>query len=387
MYTQAVGASGYETGTLRDAKWVAARYELSVQTDNLSFAHHRIVAALPIDERTAILAAASREGWTCADLRRERRHASAKAIERYVSLKAHKDEARRAARVCETAVGEALGPTTQTYTGKSASHASEALISKDDCYRFRRMAAHRDLWWPRLAERGLSRNEVLTMIAEVSEAKAAQKLAGRTARVVLADCMDMIDRIQPIDLLIADPPYFTDGDFTPHISACLKRVKITGQAYVFASAEPREVAAFIAADTGNMILTQMLVWNYNNTGQRQPNERYTSNYQVIFYYRGQAAPKINKPTDGKEQYACQTINAPDGRKGDRWHKWQKPTDLLNRLVRNSSAEGDFVFDPFCGSGTTILSAAALGRDALGCDTSQAAIDICFERGCVDGDSR
>ena len=33
----------------------------------------------------------------------------AMAIERYVATKEHKDEARRAARVLETAVGEALG--------------------------------------------------------------------------------------------------------------------------------------------------------------------------------------------------------------------------------------------------------------------------------------
>jgi hypothetical protein len=30
------------------------------------------------------------------------------------------------------------------------------------------MAAHRDLWWPVLAEKALSRNQVLTMIAEIN---------------------------------------------------------------------------------------------------------------------------------------------------------------------------------------------------------------------------
>ena len=49
MYAQAVGATGYENGTLRNAKWVASAYELSFRNDNLSFAHHRIVAALPVD--------------------------------------------------------------------------------------------------------------------------------------------------------------------------------------------------------------------------------------------------------------------------------------------------------------------------------------------------
>ncbi len=79
-----------------------------------------------------------------------------------------KDEARRAARVLETAVGEALGPAEQTYPGKNGSPASEAIINKDDRHRFRLMAAHRDLWWPTLAEKALSRRQVLTMIAEAT---------------------------------------------------------------------------------------------------------------------------------------------------------------------------------------------------------------------------
>ena len=308
----------------------------------------------------------------------------AMAIERYVSSKGHKDEARRAARVLETAVGEALGPATDKGgRGNKASSAKDGF-SRDESWRFRLMAAHRDLWWPTLAEKGLSRNQVLRMIAETVEAKSARELTGLIPRVFLADCMDIIDEIEPIDLLIADPPYFTDGDFTCQISAFLARVKPTGQAYIFTSADPIEVAAYIAADSHHMKLSQMLVWNYNNTGQRQPNDRYTSNYQMILYYRGADAPRLNKPADGTHQYACQTVNAPDARIGDRWHSWQKPAELLSRLILNSSTEGDLIFDPFVGTGTTVLSAAALGRNALGCDIDQDALDICIKRGCIDG---
>ncbi len=45
MYAQAVDATGYENGTLRDAKWVSGAYELSIRIYNLSFAHHRIVCS------------------------------------------------------------------------------------------------------------------------------------------------------------------------------------------------------------------------------------------------------------------------------------------------------------------------------------------------------
>lgn len=200
-------------------------------------------------------------------------------------------------------------------------------------------------------------------------------------KIIKSDCLDVLKDIPDIDLLLTDPPYFTDGDFTNHISQCLKKVKPTGQAYVFAGADPKEMQAYLSMDSHHMELVQVLVWNYNNTGQRQPNERYTSNYQVCFYFRGKDAPQINKPADGKNQYACQTINAPDGRLGDRYHKWQKPNQLIENLIFNSSKVGDFVFDPFAGSGTTLVIAAKNDRVAMGCDVDQEAIDLCMKRGC------
>ena len=200
--------------------------------------------------------------------------------------------------------------------------------------------------------------------------------------IIEGDCLAVLKNTPPIDLLLTDPPYFTDGDFTAQVSACLAQVKPTGQAYVFASADPEEIAAYLVMDTHGMTLAQILVWNYNNTGQRQPNERYISNYQLIFYYRGPKAGPLNKPSDGTHQYACQTVNAPDARIGDRFHEWQKPLDLIERLIRNSSKAGDFVFDPFAGSGTTILAAAKLGRKVIGCDADPSAVKICLERGCV-----
>ncbi len=166
MYTQAVGATGYENKTLRNAKWVSSVYELSCRHDNLSFTHHQEAASLPPSQRADILTRAEREGWPAARLRREVRLASAKAIERYVASKEHKDEARRAARVLETAVGEALGPAPGHGPGRGKTSLVSNVLSSDDAHRFRLMAAHRELWWPRLAERGLSRKQVLTMIAE-----------------------------------------------------------------------------------------------------------------------------------------------------------------------------------------------------------------------------
>jgi site-specific DNA-methyltransferase (adenine-specific) len=58
---------------------------------------------------------------------------------------------------------------------------------------------------------------------------------------------------------------------------------------------------------------------------------------------------------------------------------QKPLRLLERIVRASSREGALVVDPFCGSGTTLVAAARLGRSFVGCDVGELAIQTSAAR--------
>ncbi len=52
------------------------------------------------------------------------------------------------------------------------------------------------------------------------------------------------------------------------------------------------------------------------------------------------------------------------------HPTQKPEKLLAKIVLASSREGDLVFDPFNGSGTTTVVAKKLGRDYLGVEIDE-----------------
>lgn len=58
---------------------------------------------------------------------------------------------------------------------------------------------------------------------------------------------------------------------------------------------------------------------------------------------------------------------------------QKPERLLERIVRASSRPGATVADLMCGSGTTLVAAARLGRRFVGSDRSPAAIAVTRER--------
>ena len=54
---------------------------------------------------------------------------------------------------------------------------------------------------------------------------------------------------------------------------------------------------------------------------------------------------------------------------------QKPEALLERIIRASSSEGDLVFDPFCGCGTTIAAAQKLNRRWIGIDITHLSIAL------------
>ena len=54
---------------------------------------------------------------------------------------------------------------------------------------------------------------------------------------------------------------------------------------------------------------------------------------------------------------------------------QKPLALLKRIITASSNEGDVVFDPFCGCGTTIYAAHLTGRKWIGCDIAILSVNL------------
>ena len=58
---------------------------------------------------------------------------------------------------------------------------------------------------------------------------------------------------------------------------------------------------------------------------------------------------------------------------------QKPVLLLNQILNIVTDEGDLVLDPFCGSGTTCVSAKSLNRNFIGIDISRDAVELANSR--------
>ena len=54
---------------------------------------------------------------------------------------------------------------------------------------------------------------------------------------------------------------------------------------------------------------------------------------------------------------------------------QKPKELIERIIKSGSNEGDVVADYYLGSGTTAVVCKELNRDFIGCDINPKAIEI------------
>jgi site-specific DNA-methyltransferase (adenine-specific) len=61
------------------------------------------------------------------------------------------------------------------------------------------------------------------------------------------------------------------------------------------------------------------------------------------------------------------------------HPTQKPVALLTRCLLAATCEGDLVFDPFLGSGTTAVACVRNRRRFVGIDASESYIRLAADR--------
>ena len=96
----------------------------------------------------------------------------------------------------------------------------------------------------------------------------------------------------------------------------------------------------------------------------------------VWFLRPQEAPDLFNP-DADTWYVSRVCGTFKEREG--WHGCQMPIAVLNRVINASSNPGDIVLDPFNGSGTTVVSAALLGRQYVGIDQSAEYVDYARKR--------
>lgn len=61
------------------------------------------------------------------------------------------------------------------------------------------------------------------------------------------------------------------------------------------------------------------------------------------------------------------------------HSTQKPAECMRRPILNHTVSGDTCYDPFMGSGTTLIAAESTHRVAYGCEIEPAYVDMAVRR--------
>jgi len=80
---------------------------------------------------------------------------------------------------------------------------------------------------------------------------------------------------------------------------------------------------------------------------------------------------------GRQQSTLWQIEKP--RKSETGHGTQKPVECMKRPIENNSSPGQAVYEPFSGSGTTIIAAEMTGRACHAIELSPAYVDVAVTR--------
>jgi DNA modification methylase len=217
------------------------------------------------------------------------------------------------------------------------------------------------------------------------------------------DCLIGIKKIPDnfIDLVIIDPPYQInnhnvkyDSDLARSINnynnelydtkltngydykildeliRVLKKINI----YIFCNGEqiPFYIKYFVIDRKCKM---DIIIWNKTNALPLF-NNKYLSDKEYCLYFRkgGYCSPKNYEDAKTVFYYP---INIKDKKK---WkHPTIKPEELIRKLIRNSSKEGDIVLDSFMGSGTTAISCIKENRNFIGYEINKKFYKICLKR--------
>jgi DNA modification methylase len=83
-------------------------------------------------------------------------------------------------------------------------------------------------------------------------------------------------------------------------------------------------------------------------------------------------------TGDRKQTTLWTVSS-KGQDTETVHGTQKPVECMRRPILNNSRMGEAVYDPFLGSGTTLIAAQTTGRTCLGLEIDPGYVDVALRR--------
>lgn len=116
----------------------------------------------------------------------------------------------------------------------------------------------------------------------------------------------------------------------------------------------------------------LLVWRKDRPGNGDMGMPWGQSAEYIMYLQKGRRPKTGNRRNNVMEY--------DAVRQDRLiHPHEKPQPLLEELLKASTVEGDFVVDPFGGSGSLAVAGRSLGRSVLAMEYDQNNFNKGYER--------
>ncbi|HET6596549.1 MAG TPA: site-specific DNA-methyltransferase [Anaerolineales bacterium] len=228
-------------------------------------------------------------------------------------------------------------------------------------------------------------------------------------KIFEGNCLDILEKnliSQFVDLTFLDPPFNQNKDYAFHNdklsfeeywkmmkNVCRGIFDITsnGGAIYFMQREKNTEEVLRCLKESGWTLQNLIIWK-KKTSAVPVAGKFGKHYQILAYAtKGEKARVFNRlrispPLPANYKYEREngvyvTDIWDDIREltsgyfagdeairlenGERFHKQQSPIALLLRIILSSSQINDTVFDPFAGTGTTLVTASQIRRNSIG----------------------
>tara|TARA_R110000824_G_scaffold56954_4_gene155378 strand:- start:2206 stop:3435 length:1230 start_codon:yes stop_codon:yes gene_type:complete len=210
------------------------------------------------------------------------------------------------------------------------------------------------------------------------------------------DVSDLLEHEKP-NLMVTDPPYgveydanwrneATRADGTPIGASATGKVSNDGNAdwseawklfegdvaYIYHAGNKAHIVAKSLCEAGFEIRSQ-IIWNKNNFAISRCD--YHPKHEPCWY----VVRKGKKGNWQGDRTQSTVWDIPKPQKSETGHSTQKPVECMARPIRNNSAPGDLVYEPFSGSGTTIIACENLKRKCRAIELEPGYVAIAIER--------
>lgn len=211
------------------------------------------------------------------------------------------------------------------------------------------------------------------------------------------DCLNIFKSIQneSIDLIVSDVPYrvisggrpkqkgqpsgilskndgkiFNNNDTKPseYMGELYRILKEGTHCYIFINFINLQEMMEEAKKVGFKLHT-LLVWEKNN---KTPSRWYMKNQEYILFMRKGKAKPVKNTGVGHILKFNNII-------GNKTHPCEKPIDLLELLITNSTNENDTVLDCFMGSGSTGVACINVNRKFIGIELEEKYFNVSVDR--------